>query len=146
MRYGIFLAVVLLGGASIGALDEAEATKQEMAKLQGTWQVESLIEDGQSPPAEVVKTMRLVINGDRWAMKAGDELIASGTFRIDPAKHTIERVHLDGQQKGQKFHGIYKLQADSFHTCWSPVEKERPTEFSGKAGSGCELDQFRRAK
>lgn len=129
--------------AMAGSNDEAA---KEMAKVAGAWKVEVIQEDGKSPPAEVVQSMTLIIKGETWSFLVGEKQEAAGTFTMDPEKKTIDRVDLEGKDKGKEFHGIYEVDGDTFKACWGPAGKERPTKFESKEGTGCEYDVLKRKK
>lgn len=52
-----------------------------------------------------------------------------------------------GDQKGKTIQGIYEIDGDTLRVCVVlPGKGERPTEFSGKGGSGCNLTVYERQK
>jgi uncharacterized protein (TIGR03067 family) len=137
------IAVLLLPLA--GLLPAAEGDKAELAKLKGTWQAVSAEEDGRkAKPMELEKTF-LVIEGDRYTIQLPDGA-QKGTFKIDPSKtpRRMDVLPADGPPKGKTIRGIYELKGATLRCCLAQPDKDRPTEFTGKAGSGCGLFVYKR--
>jgi uncharacterized protein (TIGR03067 family) len=69
-------------------------------------------------------------------------------FTIDPTRKpkAIDFVGLEGPATGQKLHGIYELDGDTVRFCLAPADKDRPTDFTAKEGSGRMLSVWKRAK
>ena len=139
MAVAVAMCDVVLGGSG-------DKEQQDLAAVTGTWKMVSIQVDGESPPPEAVKTMRLVLSGNQWTMNMDGKKVASGTLSIDPAKHTIDRVDLDGEDKGKEFHGIVEVNGDTMKACWSPAGKDRPTDYSSEKGSKRELNVLERVK
>jgi uncharacterized protein (TIGR03067 family) len=124
---------------------DKEAVKAEMAKFVGTWQLVSAETDGKKLAQEQAKQIRVVIAVGKHTVYFGDKPIAEGVpFRIDPTKNPKEVD--DTLKDGKVIRGIYELDGDTLKSCVAPVDKERPTEFTGKKGSGNTLRIFRRVK
>ena len=130
------IAVLLLPLA--GLLSAAdEGTKAELAKMKGTWQgVSGEVDGRKANPMELEKTF-LVIEGDRYTLQLPDA-VRKGTFKIDPAKSPkqIDVTAADGPDKGKTMRGIYELKGATLRYCLAQPQKDRPTEFTSKAGSG----------
>jgi uncharacterized protein (TIGR03067 family) len=133
------IAVLLLPLA--GLLPAADGgPKDELAKLKGTWQAVSAEVDGRKAnPVELEKTF-LVIEGDRYTLQVPDA-VRKGTFKIDPSKtpKQVDVTAADGPAKGKTMRGIYELKGATLRYCLAEPGKDRPTEFTGKSGSGCGL-------
>jgi uncharacterized protein (TIGR03067 family) len=124
---------------------EGDAAKRELAKLQGTWQLVSAETDGKKLPGEQVKQIRVVIKDEKHTVYFGEKVVAEGVaFRVDPTKNPKEVEN--SLPDGRKILGIYELDGDTLRSCVAPPDKERPTEFTGRKGSGYTLRVFRRAK
>jgi uncharacterized protein (TIGR03067 family) len=116
-----------------------------MARLEGTWQLASAEADGKRLPDEQAKQIRVVIQGGRHTVYFGDRAVAESVpFKIDPGKRP-KQVE-DTLKDGRKVRGIYGLDGDALRLCVAAPDKERPTEFTGKAGSGSTLRVFKRVK
>jgi uncharacterized protein (TIGR03067 family) len=133
------IAVLLLPLA--GLLPAAdEGAQAELGKLKGTWQAVSEEVDGRKArPMELEKTF-LVIEGDRYTQRLPDAT-RKGTFKINPSKtpKQIDITQADGPDKGKTMLGIYELKGATLRYCVAAPGKDRPREFTGKAGSGCRL-------
>ena len=51
-----------------------------------------------------------------------------------------------GEDKGKVYLVIYKVEAGKMIQCMELSNKNRPREFTGKAGSGCALEVWQRQK
>ena len=71
-----------------------------------------------------------------------------GTFKLDASKKPkqIDITPTDGDEKDKVIHGIYSLEKDELKICIARGDKERPTEFESKEGSGHMLVTLKRAK
>ena len=122
--------------------------------LQGTWLLASVEVNKEAIPLEklkdgnVVLVGTLVIKGDSYTFHIGKNRLEI-TFKVDPGKQprAIDLTVIEGPQKGQTYHGIYKLVRDTYTICRN-VEpgKERPTEFVTKPNSGLMLVVWKRDK
>ena len=141
----ISVVIVTVSLALSADAPPADAVKQELARLQGTWQLASAETDGQTAPEERVKQTRVVIAGSKHTVYFGDAAVAKEIpFTLDPTK--TPRATDDTLPDGKVIHGIYKLDGDTLTSCVAPPGKDRPAEFTGKAGSGQTLRVFRRTK
>jgi uncharacterized protein (TIGR03067 family) len=122
-----------------------DAIKKELEKLQGTWQLVSAETDGKPAPEETIKKVKVVIQGAKHTVYFGEEVIAKEiAFQIDPSADpkTVDDTLPDGKM----IHGIYELDGDTLTSCVAAVDKERPTEFVSKPGTGHTLRVFKREK
>src|SRR5262249_2720046 len=136
-RYAMRIAVLLLPLA--GLLPAADdGAKAELAKLKGTWQAGSGEAGGRKADSMELEKTFLVIEGDRYTVQVPDGA-RKGTFKVDPGKtpKQIDVVAADGPNKGKTVRGIYELKGATLRYCLAQPEKDRPAEFTGKAGSGC---------
>ena len=141
MRYAAFLLAT--AGWSFATDAKDDAVKAEMDKLQGTWQLVSVETEGKAPPAEVIKTIRVVISGSKHTVHVGDQTPAKDIpFTIDPTKTPKETT--DTLPDGTTIQGIYELDGDTLKSCVAPPGKDRPTKFEGKGGNT--LRVFKRVK
>jgi uncharacterized protein (TIGR03067 family) len=133
------IAVLLL--PLVGLLPAVdEAAQAELGKLKGIWQAVSAEVDGRkAKPMELEKTF-LTIEGDRYSLRL-PEATRKGTFKIDAGKtpKQVDVVAADGPEKGKTLRGIYELKGATLRICVAEPGKDRPTEFSARAGSGCRL-------
>jgi uncharacterized protein (TIGR03067 family) len=138
---------LLLSSGSLPAADDAkaDAVKKELAKLQGTWQLVSAETDGKKDPEEQVKKIRVVIKGSQHSVYFGDKAVVENVrFDLDPTKKP--KTTDDTLEDGRVIRGIYELDGDTLRSCVGGIGKQRPTEFTAKAGSGQTLRIFRRVR
>jgi uncharacterized protein (TIGR03067 family) len=130
----------------IGAAPQ-DAAKDDLKKMDGTWTLVSGEEEGQKLSDSTLKTAKAVIKGDKHDVKVGDKTYV-GTHKVDPSKKpkTIDAMDTEGTNKGKTSLGIYELKDDEFKVCFAPPGKERPKEFTTKAGSGNILHVWKREK
>ncbi len=137
-RMAFIFALFLLPGLVMSAGEaKDEASKKELAKLQGTWLLESQFFAGkENPPLD---STFMTIEGNRFTMKSETDfkVIESGTFKIDvtqtPAIFDFEIT--SGSDKGKLMPGIYQLDGDTLKQCVDAAGKKRPSKFASVAGS-----------
>ena len=100
------ICLLLLTTGAVMAADDRSKNDQE--KLRGTWRTVSLVSNGKtivsdkSPPAAGPET-KLIYDGDNWKIQTGDQVLASGKFKVDASK-IAERdryFRRDGRQERQ---------------------------------------------
>lgn len=129
-----------------GLLVATDAPK-DLKKMDGTWVLVSGEDDGKKLSEEAVKNARLTFEGDKHTVKLGDTTY-KGTHKLDPTKKpkTIDISDTDGPFKGKTVLGIYELDGNEFTICYAPPGKDRPKNFSAKAGMGYHLHVWKREK
>jgi uncharacterized protein (TIGR03067 family) len=140
----VALAVCLLAGDG----DAEDAVKKEKQRLEGEWSMVSGEIDGQPLPAEYVKGAKRVAREDETTVMIGGRLFLKARYTIDPSKKpkTIDYAMTGGPTKGKTQLGIYELDADTVKFCFAAPGKDRPGEFTTKAGSGRTLSVWKRNK
>jgi uncharacterized protein (TIGR03067 family) len=132
------IAILLCGLSSLaGPVRAADAAREELARLQGTWVMTALEINGEKLPAEKFQSTKLEITGDRYITDTGRGR-HEATLKLDPAKdpRTIDMTFADGPNKGDTAEGIYKLEGDTLTICRPRLPPQpRPTEFSTKPGT-----------
>jgi len=130
------LGLIASGGTGAGADDKADVEK-ELKKFQGTWTFESVEAGGKKLPADQFKGITVTFEGDKYAVKKGDEVVEAATQKLDPSKSpkTLDAKVTDGPNKGAVILGIYEISGDTLKVCFDPEGKKRPTEFKGVSGS-----------
>lgn len=118
----------------------------QLRALEGTWEFEALLADGQRVPPEALSSSRLLIDGDRFRTET-PEAVYEGVFNIDvecePCAIDIEFV--EGPEAGNTNHGIFRQSGDELEICLDVNGKSRPTGFRSSRGSGHALETLRRA-
>ncbi len=128
--------LVLAVGLLVAADAKEDTAKKELKKLEGTWQVVSMEMDGQKQPEDDAKQFKVIIKGDKYTLKRGDDTVNQGTFTIDATKKpkTIDIKPTEGDNSGQTMLGIYEQDGDTQKTCYAQPDKKRPTKFSSDDG------------
>ena len=139
----ICIAMILFTAAA-WSQDAADERKL----LQGTW-LPTAAELSENPFDEAtLKTMKLVVEGDKYTVTVGKSPFDKGTIKIDPAAKpkTMDIIGTDGPNKGKTFLAIYELNGDTLRVCYDLTGKVRPTEFKTKKGELLFLATYKRAK
>lgn len=136
MRALVAMFIVLMLGLVSAAQDSAQANK-DLDRLQGTWKRASGEMDGKKMSADELQKTTLTIKSNQYVLKMGDQT-RKGYIKLDPTKKPkqIDIISDAGPNKGKSLLGIYELEGDTFRYCVAQPGKDRPTEFSSRAGSG----------
>jgi uncharacterized protein (TIGR03067 family) len=138
----IILSLTIL---SVAAEPGDDATKAELKKFDGTWQLVSSVKDGRETPPEIVKKIRVVIQGGKHSVYIGDDVAAKEIpFTIDLTKDPKQVV--DTLPDGRQIRSIYKLEDDMLTSCVAEAGKDHPKEFAANPGTGHTLRVFKRVK
>jgi uncharacterized protein (TIGR03067 family) len=121
--------------------------EKELARLRGTWRLVSLERDGVAATTEELKNMPLVTyKGSDCYWGDDNERGLGGTIAsIDPTKNPKTLAYNVNYGAGL-YLGIYEIDGDTFKECLTEGSKERPKEFTAKAGSGNQLLIYKRVK
>jgi uncharacterized protein (TIGR03067 family) len=116
--------------------------KKETKLLEGTWELASLITDGQRVPRRDTDLYSLTLKDGKFAFKTRDgKVLDDGTFRIDPA---AEPKAIDLKARGgMEVAGVYELKGDELKVC---AGKKRPANLTSEAGNGHSLSNYKRVK
>lgn len=141
------LVALMLSSAAVAADQPAPGAKDQ-ERLQGTWRVVALENEGKPVPAEAIKGATLTFTKDQYELKGGREEFR-GRFKLhatqEPRGIDSTFVEADGKEKGVAV-GIYKLEGDRLTICWRQGDKDRPREFGSKPESGLRLLVAERVK
>jgi uncharacterized protein (TIGR03067 family) len=121
-----FLCVVLL--------QAGEETATDLERMQGTWTVVSLTEQGKAIPAAETEILEFVINKDVISVYEKGKIEVQYQVKLDPEKtpKTIDFTHQIGPNKDKTELGIYAFDGDKLKLCLDEKRKGRPTVFEGK--------------
>jgi uncharacterized protein (TIGR03067 family) len=125
-----------------------QAGKEELQRLQGTWQCQSLEQDGEKAGEAGVKDRTLFFGAEGFVVKQGFKLVQAGNVKVDPTKRpkTLNAFVTQGEGKGEVMLGIYELTGDTLKLCLDLQGQKRPAEFKTTAGSGQVLAVYRRQR
>ena len=132
----------------VGAADDKDAIKKEMAQLEGEWSMMSGEANGTAMPKETVKTGKRVAKDGETTITFGDLVFFKAKFSIDPTKKpkAIDYTMTEGPTKGKTHLGIYELDGDTVKFCFAATGQDRPTDFTAKEGSQRTLSVWKRDK
>ena len=103
-------------------------------KILGTWELVKAEMDGNSPPGDEAKGMKIEITKDQFIItrRGRDRKEATG-YKLDTKSkpHGIDISPPAGVDK--MLEGIYKFDKGELTICWDDAGGERPTKFDGKA-------------
>lgn len=139
-----FAAFVLVLSFSIIARSDDAKTKDP---LQGTWLPVKAEIGGKPFPEEVRKTIKLVIEGDKYTVTVGKQT-DRGTVKRNPTAKPkeIDITGTDGPNKGKTILAIYEHEGNTLKVCYDLSGKNRPTEFKSTEGTQQFLVTYEREK
>ncbi|PAY18765.1 TIGR03067 domain-containing protein [Rhodopirellula sp. SM50] len=124
-----------------------QAVKKDRKKLQGVWQVTSLVIAGNKANDEDVKKMT-VVNGDdgTWSVRSEGKETSKGVSTISPSAKpkTIDFTATEGGSSGEHFVGIYQLGKNKRKLCFVRRDKDRPTDFTSTTENQAILVTYKR--
>ncbi len=136
------IAAIFLAGATQMSLGQDAA--DEMKKFEGTWEIISTETNGVVRQSS--NGVKYRFTGDTWETLNEDRVVTRGKFRVDPTTSPKRGdMFLEDDQSGTRTrHFIFEIDGDTLTMCLTPIGKPHPTQFTGKAGSGQALANFRR--
>lgn len=125
-----------------------DPTAADLECHRGTWAVVRSVRDGMEGPAEVVRSITRVVEGDRIVWKRDGEPFAATRFTIDPEADpkAIDLIPEGGPHRGERVEGIYKFEDDALILCVADPGQPRPSAFEAGPGSGASLYVLRRVE
>jgi uncharacterized protein (TIGR03067 family) len=139
------LPAAIVAAFTVSAFAADKAVDREIAKWQGTWKAVSMEHDGKLTPPDKLKPIKLTVDGAKYHFQNGD-FNERGTYKFDPAGEpkALDIVVGEGPDKGKVYLVIYKVAGDRLTICLESANKNRPKQFTGKAGTGCVLEEWQR--
>lgn len=153
-RLGMLLTIgcLLTGFGAMGVFGDGpdDAVKKELKAMAGTWRAVSIETDGKKAPDDVLRIVVMTRDETgKTVIRRGDTVVLESMIqKLNPSKKpkTIDTEQTVGEHKGKTVLGIYEINESTLRVCLAPPGKERPTEFSAKAGSGNSLAVYMREK
>jgi len=138
-------AFLLAAAAFVAEASFGDDAKEELKKLEGTWNLVMSEQDGMKSDPKFVKNGKMVIKGNEMTVYGGKVISSKAKITLNPSKtpKTIDAVQTYGGPKGTKAPGIYELDGDTLKICFG--EKQRPKDFTAKKGSKRASDVWKRA-
>lgn len=141
MRITIVLCVLIGATAWATEPSKEDVVKEELKKLQGTWEGYAVEGKGETPDRGPVKVRITIKDGKMTAVDLANKKekdLGNGTFTLDPSKKLRQMdatgIVLPGKRE-RTFQGIYELEGDTLKWCVDNRQKERPSEFRTGAGN-----------
>ena len=130
MRYAICTLLLFTGGFL--AAQDGEPT--DLDRMQGTWVVVSLTEEGKAVLAKDVEELEIVIEKNTYTAFDKGMMVVKYEFKLDATKKPkeIDLTYLVGLDKGKTVPAIYKLGKEQFTICLDEEKKNRPKVFESK--------------
>lgn len=121
--------------------------KDDLAKLQGVWNIISLEMDGQAIPSSSIRGAKIKIEGDHFT-STGMGAVYEGTMDVDEVTtpKSFNMHFAGGPEKGSTNKGIYELNHDTWRICLATRGTTRPVEFATRPGSGIALEVLERGR
>jgi uncharacterized protein (TIGR03067 family) len=135
----LVLSVVLLLGA-----DKKDTVKEEVKKLQGTWEASKVTYNGDNLSSEDTGKITMTVKGDLATVGANKRVkgdYGKVRLKLDPSvtPKTIDVIIAAGSQKGTTLEGIYKLDKNTLTICAKVLGMDRPAKFESPAGESVVL-------
>jgi uncharacterized protein (TIGR03067 family) len=98
-------------------------------------------------PDEIRKTIKLVVQGDKYTVTVGKE-VDQETVKLNPSAKpkALDITCTDGPNNGKTIPAIYEWDGDTLRVCYDLSGKGRPTEFKTRASTQLFLVTYRREK
>ena len=147
-----FALVLLVLAIPVARADEPtsrQPAKDDLKKLQGTWECVSMEREGDEIPADALKGTSVVYAEDVATIYREGEIFRRGIITLDASKPTkkMNTWDLSGPYADQTVPGIYEFDGDdSLKICFSRPGVDRPSEFTTKKGSGFLVAVYKRKK
>ncbi len=137
---------LLIGACNRQAPAPAAPPKTDLDRLQGTWYLDSAMQDGNALPKDKAKQTTIVFKGDTFRFPGLAEYATSkaGTIKLDETK-TPKQMDAISTDK-EVMLGIYALEEAGYKVCFAPPGKPRPTDLGSTPGSGYILQVWARQK
>jgi uncharacterized protein (TIGR03067 family) len=111
---------------------------EDLANLQGEWQMVSGRRDGADMPEASVKQGHRTCKDNHTTVIVAGTLIMKADFTLDASKNpkTIDYDVKAGALAGKKQLGIYKIEQHTVTFCFAAPDQPRPDDFVSNAGDG----------
>lgn len=134
------IATLLVFSSGLVVVSAGEE-KTDLERMQGTWLVVSLTEEGKAVPAAEVEILEVAIEKDVLTVREKGKIVVQYEIKLDPTKKPkeIDFTFLVGDDKGKTEPGIFAFEKDQLKLCLDEKKKGRPTVFEGKEAATCSV-------
>ena len=145
MRHIVLFVAMFTSCLCVSARTNREA--DDGKEMDGTWVPTDAELAGQKFPEDILKTMKLTINGEKYTVTIG-EVVDKGTVKLFPTTKPkgIDIKGTEGPNKGKTFLAIYEHKDDTLRVCYDLAGKKRPTEFKTAKDTKLFLVTYKREK
>jgi uncharacterized protein (TIGR03067 family) len=145
--------LILMGAAAllVAADTPRDDAKKEADRLQGTWKAVAIEENGKAVPGEASKDFRLVITGDKAALKCRvNDQFQEETYqlKLDPTTEPkgLELIPLSAGAPDREVRGVYQLDKDVLKIRVGKPGAKRPLGFALPSDADTTLYVLQREK
>lgn len=151
MKTQMKLLAVIVTGLSLSMPVLADDSDHE--KLKGSWKLVAAEHNGRALPSGDIQDVTLIHEGHKngvhpFTVESGGKVLARGTFthgkELFGKYHTYDATYTEGPSKGKTIKGIYELNGDTLKLAWDSPGKDRPKEFTTKAGTDLVVRTYQR--
>jgi uncharacterized protein (TIGR03067 family) len=127
---------------------QAEAVAKELKRLEGTWELVSLVVDGKKVDRRAGERVLISFRGDGYKKLSTDSTATRGVLKVDPSgkPKTLAMTPAGASAKGQTVLGAYELKGDQLRWCVAQRGGPLPAEMTSEPGSKRNLFTYRRVK
>jgi uncharacterized protein (TIGR03067 family) len=146
-RMMLACSMIVLSLSSIARSQDDDKAKKDRTDMNGTWVPSAAELDGEKLPADVIKSIKLVVKDEKYTVTVG-ESVDEGTVTLDTSSDPrgMEIKGTKGPNMGKTIPAIYELKDDTLKVCYDLNEKKRPAEFKTTAGTNHYLVTYKREK
>ncbi len=146
----VCLGLLVMSGGVLAA--KAKAVKSDLEKLQGTWDIVEVVNNGAQVAQDPTRRGQVVFNGAMMTVQESPDEAEPRKFQFTlyprEKPKAIDMTTQNGEYQGSLNGAIYELEGDTLKLCApnSPDVDERPMQFKSEEGSSNVLLILKRVK